>query len=168
MGQGCTIAVLGVAAGGGACCPPLPATPGRFPPLQLRGVDLGPAPPRVTAVKAVRPTEGGQAAGVQEELSFDCSFAWSSKMEGGWVGGWVTCEQAVLASQHRWLHLLFPQALHHAAIPLRPAAVKLLVSLLPAQQAELQHSRGLLRQAWGLLKRAIVVKVGLLAQCRSL
>lgn len=39
------------------------------------------------------------------------------------------------------------------------SAVKLLFSLLPAQQAELEHRLGWLRQVWILVKRAIVVKV---------
>ncbi len=38
-------------------------------------------------------------------------------------------------------------------------AVKLLFSLLPVHQAELQHRLGWLRQVWSLVKRAIVVKV---------
>ncbi|KAL4458584.1 hypothetical protein ABPG75_013449 [Micractinium tetrahymenae] len=108
--------------------------------VQLRGVDLGPSPPHIVAVKPLKPPSGagssdtaaevfgsgssgasfsGGAVGVQEELSFDCSFAWSSRME-----------------------------------------VKLLFSLLPEQQAELQHRLGWLRQVWNLLKQAIVVKIG--------
>lgn len=78
------------------------------PLVQLRGVDLGPSPPNIVAVKRLEPpgsggrssgggdgaahhfgsghdgssSSGSGGVGVQEELSFDCSFAWSSKMEG--------------------------------------------------------------------------------------
>lgn len=77
-------------------------------PVQLRGVYLGHSAPRVTSVKVVPPADGGAPGGsfgVREELSLDCSFSWSSRME-----------------------------------------VKLLCSLLPEQQAQLQRGRGLLRQ----------------------
>lgn len=47
-----------------------------------------------------------------------------------------------------------PHVPHSAPHP----AVKLLVSLLPEQQAELQHGRRWLRQLWALVSRAIVVK----------
>ncbi|PRW33926.1 kinesin K39 [Chlorella sorokiniana] len=77
--------------------------------IHLRGVYLGHAAPRVTSVKVVPPADGGSPAsgsfGVREDLSLDCSFAWSSRME-----------------------------------------VKLLCSLLPEQQAQLQRGHGLLRQ----------------------
>lgn len=64
------------------CAPfSLPCT---APTLQLRGVYLGHSAPRITSVKVVPPADGGAPAGsfgVREELSLDCSFAWSSKME---------------------------------------------------------------------------------------
>lgn len=51
------------------------------------------------------------------------------------------------------------QALLPTSLPLY--AVKLLFSLLPEQQAELQHLLGWLRHLWSLVRRAIVVKASL-------
>ncbi len=60
--------------------------------MQLRGVYLGHSAPRVTSVKVVPSADGSSTSagsfGVQEELSLDCSFAWSSRMEGE---QWCTC-----------------------------------------------------------------------------
>lgn len=42
---------------------------------------LGQTPPRVTAVKAVAQQDGSYAA--QSQLALDCTFSWSSQLEGG-------------------------------------------------------------------------------------